>query len=268
MIISIFEIEEEKFFMLTFTNTETAQAVLPTSMGSSWKVHNLKLQMGSNKGSNSSSSRSRSGPSSASSEHGSSHDSSHGSSGSSAITSPTNAPMSSSPFPPLGPPTRVNKSGSPSILQKAIVLKDALLDNTEVPIIAMWKDESLAIPNKAARKLFPKQADMSNVKDGMDFQLQHVFSHTNDFIGFDLLGKWHCWNHDFTRTLDPSEFPISVLVRTQTPFPSRVVGLYDPDTEEKILYDCLGMRSSLESVSNILSFWQGKRFEIQILASS
>ncbi|KAF7911357.1 uncharacterized protein EAF01_002864 [Botrytis porri] len=223
MIISIFEIEDEKYFLLTFTSTETNQSGLPSPKRSSRKIHNPKFKLGSSDGSKSSSSISRSNPSSASSEHGSNHDSSQGSSGSSAITSPTNAPMSSSPFPPLGPPSRVNKSGAPSILQKVIVLKDALLDNTEVPILAMWKDESLTIPNKAARRLFAREADMTNVK-----------------TGFDLVQKWHCYNHDFTEALDPSEYPISILVRTQTPFSSRLLGMYDPDTGEKILYDCLG----------------------------
>ncbi|TGO25967.1 hypothetical protein BPAE_0069g00390 [Botrytis paeoniae] len=223
MIISIFEIEDENYFLLTFTSTETNQSGLPSPKRSSRKIHNPKFAIGSSNGSKSSSSLSHSNPSSASSEHGSNHDSSHGSSGSSAITSPTNAPMSSSPFPPLGPPSRVNKSGAPSILQKVIVLKDALLDNTEVPILAMWKDESLTIPNKAARRLFAREADMSTVK-----------------TGFDLVQKWYCYNHDFTEALDPGEYPISILVRTQTPFSSRLLGVYDPDTGEKILYDCLG----------------------------
>ncbi|KAI9648014.1 hypothetical protein NHQ30_002642 [Ciborinia camelliae] len=223
MIISIFEIEEEKYFMLTFTSTATTQLSLPSSNGSYRKIRNPNLQMSSNKMSNSSNSLYRSSPSSAGSEHGSSHTSSQGSSGSSVITSPTNAPMSSSPFPPLGPPSRVNKSGAPSILQKVIIMKDALLDNTEIPILAMWKDGSLTIPNKAARRLFAKEADMSNVKDG-----------------FDLIGKWHCYNGDFTARLDTSEAPISVLVRTQTPFSGRLLGIHDPDTGEKMTFDCLG----------------------------
>ncbi|QSZ37462.1 hypothetical protein DSL72_008560 [Monilinia vaccinii-corymbosi] len=224
MIISIFEIEDEKYFMLTFTSTETAEpSSTPTKEGISTKIYNPKSRKGSNKISHSSTSLRRSNTSSTSSEHSSIHDSSFGSSGSSAITSPTNAPMSSSPFPPLGPPSRVNQSAAPSALQKVIILKDALLDNTEVPILAMWKDESLAIPNKAARRLYAREADMTNIKDG-----------------FDLVGKWHCYNQDFTRALDPSEYPISILVRTQTPFASHVIGVYDPDTGEKILYDCLG----------------------------
>lgn len=64
-----------------------------------------------------------------------------------------------------------------------------------------------------------------------------------NFTGFDLVGKWHCYNHDFTVALDPSEYPISVLTRTQTPFSSRLLGVYDPDTGERILFDCLGMKN-------------------------
>jgi hypothetical protein len=32
----------------------------------------------------------------------------------------------------------------------------------------MWKDENLAIPNKAARRLFHPSADFTDIKDGLD----------------------------------------------------------------------------------------------------
>lgn len=57
-----------------------------------------------------------------------------------------------------------------------------------------------------------------------------------------MVGKWSCYNADFTEALDPSEYPISVLVRTQTSFSGRLLGVYDPDTGEKLLFDCLGKR--------------------------
>lgn len=187
MIISIFEIDDEKYYMLTFTNTETTQPLSPTTKdGGSRRIHNPRLHRDSSKETHSPRSLTRSSPSSASSEHGSNYGSSQGgSSGPPAITSPTNAPMSSSPFPPLGPPSRVNKSGAPSILQKVIILKDALLDNTEVPILAMWRDESLTIPNKAARRLFAKGADMTNVKDGKNWRaLEDLYANTEKFHRF------------------------------------------------------------------------------------
>lgn len=103
------------------------------------------------------------------------------------------------------------------------MMKDALLDNTEVAILAMWKDESLTIPNRAARRLFHPAADLHQVKDG-----------------FDLVTKWHIWDETFTKRLDPSEYPISFLIKTQEPFSSRKIGIYDPDTGSKIFLDCLG----------------------------
>ncbi|KAM3086085.1 hypothetical protein ACMFMG_000222 [Clarireedia jacksonii] len=227
MIISIFEIDEEKFFMLTFTNTDSSQTSLPASGRRSRHVAKPKHRIGTG----SSGSLSHSSPSSVDSER------SYGdSNGSSAITSPTHASMSSSPFPPLGPPSRASKSNEPSALQKVILMKDALMDNTEVPILAMWKDQSLTIPNRAARRLFQRDADMSAVKDG-----------------FDLLGKWHLWNADFTERLEPSEYPIAVLVRTQTPFSSRKMGIYDPDTGEKLIFDCLGEAVRDETTGEFLA---------------
>ncbi|KAN0093826.1 hypothetical protein V8E51_017010 [Hyaloscypha variabilis] len=212
MIITIWEIEDEKFFTMTFTSTDSDQTSLPSSRGTSRQVIRAATH-------NSSRSH-QSSPSSVSSGRSSNRG---GSSHSSAITSPTNTSMSSSPFPPLGPPTRSTVAGAPSSLQKIIMMKDALLDNTQVPILAMWKDESLTIPNKAARRLFHPSADLTQVKDG-----------------FDLVSKWHVWDETFTTRLDPSEYPISVLVRTQTPFEHRKIGIYDPDTNRKLVMDCLG----------------------------
>jgi hypothetical protein len=97
-----------------------------------------------------------------------------------------------------------------------------LLDNTTMPIMAMWKDGSAAIPNRAARRLFRKDADLDRSTDG-----------------FDLLQNWLIWNEDFTRQLDVSEFPISVLLRTETPFTGRRIGIYD-ENGNKVVFDVLG----------------------------
>ncbi|KAE8448519.1 hypothetical protein EG329_009400 [Mollisiaceae sp. DMI_Dod_QoI] len=217
MIITIWEIEDERFFTLTFTSTDTSQTSLPSSRGQSRHVkRTAKYRPLSSVGSGTHSS-----PSSVTSERSSIHGG--GSTGSSAITSPTNAPMASSPFPPLGPPSKTPISSGPSALQKVVMMKDALLDSTSVPILAMWKDESLTIPNKAARELFHPAADLSNVKDG-----------------FDLVTKWHVWDETFTTQLNPSDYPITVLVKTQTPFSSRKIGIYDPTSGRKMVFDCLG----------------------------
>ena len=217
MIVTVWEIENENFFTLTFTASDSNQTYLPSSRG-----HQSRQVLKSTKyrSLGSTSSASHSSPSSISSGRSSNQGES---STSSAITSPTYASMSSSPFPPLGPPSRSTNSGATSSLQKVIMMKEALLDNTEVPILAMWKDESLTIPNKAARRLFHPTADLTQVKDGAD-----------------LVTKWHMWDETFTTRLDPTEYPISVLVKTQTPFQSRKIGIFDPETDRKIVFDCLG----------------------------
>ena len=115
-------------------------------------------------------------------------------------------------------------------------MKEALLDNTEVPILAMWKDESLTIPNKAARRLFHSTADLTQVKDGAD-----------------LVTKWHIWDDTFTTRLDPREYPISVLIRTQTPFSSRKIGIIDPETDRKSVFDCLGEAIRDENTGEFLA---------------
>lgn len=223
MIITVWELDDENYFTLTFTNTDLSQTSSSNSRVQSRSVtRTAKSSKPHSLTSSNSDSGSHSRPSSVSSGRSSNHGSS---SNTSAITSPTSAPMSSSPFPPLGPPNRssTNLSNAPSSLQKITMMKDALLDNTDIPILAMWKDESLTVPNRAARRLLHPAADLTKVRDG-----------------FDLLTRWDVWDDTFSRRLDPSEYPISVLVKTQTAFSSRRIGMYDPDTNEKLVMDCLG----------------------------
>ncbi|KAK0656628.1 hypothetical protein B0T16DRAFT_318726 [Cercophora newfieldiana] len=196
MIISVWEISEHQtFFTLTFTNTDAAPSVPPNSRRKS--VADLETLQGAEKQSIPAFSKP---PSLASS---------HGSYCSSFIT-PSNVSLSSSPFPPLGPPARSSISSAPSILQKIMLLKDALLDNSSTPILAMWKDGGAAFPNRAARDLFNPNADVESTADG-----------------FDLLPAWAVYTEDFSRQLEPSEYPISVIIRTETPFTGFRIGMRD-----------------------------------------
>ena len=234
MIITVWKIENENYFTLTFTNTDSSRSSLPGSRAQPRAVSKITRSNTSSLGSSNSGSYPRSSPGSV----GSNRSSNHGSSNTSAITSPIRASMSASPFPPLGPPSRSNTtlSSTTSSLQKVIMMKDALLDNTSVPILAMWKDESLAIPNKAARRLFHPSADFSDVKDGVD-----------------LLSKLAIWDETFTTELSPAEYPISVLVRTQQPFSGRKIGMIDPDTNQRIVLDCLGEALEDETTGEFLA---------------
>jgi hypothetical protein len=83
--------------------------------------------------------------------------------------------------------------------------------------------QSNILKSVAARRLFHQSIDESGAKDGVD-----------------MVSKWHLWDEDFQERLDVSEHPLSVLVRTQTAFDGRKIGIYDPDTGEPRVYDVLG----------------------------
>ncbi|KAK0734425.1 hsp90-like protein [Lasiosphaeria miniovina] len=198
MIVSVWNISESQtFFTLTFTNTDLAQTSLPA--GRELVVRSHLVDAADRKCAITLSNP----PSQASS---------HGSASSSFMISPSAVSLSSSPFPPLGPPSKSSVSSTPSVLQKITLMKDTLLDSTQTPILAMWKDGSVTLPNRAARNLFSKSPESDKVLDG-----------------FELLPSWALWTEDFSRQLDPSEYPISVLNRTETPFTGRRIGMRDSD---------------------------------------
>ncbi|KAG5984906.1 hypothetical protein E4U55_002662 [Claviceps digitariae] len=206
MIITMWEFEDKQnFFTLTFTSTNSSASPPPNSK---------KLMAKPNL---SDSAERRTFANSNSSSVASSRDSN-----SPSFYSPGIVTMSSSPFPPMGPPSVASHSSTPSLLQKIILMKDALLDNTQMPIMAMWKDGSVGFPNKAARDLLPIGAEMDVCMDGLDV-LQH----------------WGLWDEHFTRKLDVSEYPMAVLLRTETPFPSMRVGVLTRDGR-RLVHDILG----------------------------
>jgi hypothetical protein len=139
MIITGWELEQDRFFSLSFTNTGSG---LATSASTS---HSRAVKrMSSHRGQGSTGSVPRSSTSSDSGQ------SSRGarSATSTAITSPSALLTGKPPLPPLGPPLPLTAASAPSHLQKLMMMKDALLDNTDVPILAMWHDVSLTLPNR------------------------------------------------------------------------------------------------------------------------
>ncbi|KAK4205284.1 putative signal transduction histidine-protein kinase [Triangularia verruculosa] len=209
MIISVWDISEgQTFFTLTFTDTNSAftpplsrrrSVVKPSFLEAAEK---RSLPHISNP------------PSVASSRD---------SNPSSFKLSPSDVSFSTCPFPPLGPPSTSTQSSAPSILQKITIMKDALLDNIQTPILAMWKDGSVTLPNHAARNLFVRNADLDKSVDG-----------------FDLLPNWVVWDQDFTRQLDPSEYPIATLLRTEKPFSGRRIGMRD-ENGKSLIFDMEGV---------------------------
>lgn len=225
MLISIWELEDKQtYFTLTFTSTQSAPSTLVPSRKSMVKPNILEA---AERKTITTPSIVLSNPPSVASSKGSS---------SPAFSSPSAVTMSSSPFPPMGPPSVASQSSAPSVLQKMILMKDALLDNTQVPILAMWKDGSVTFPNKAARSLF--RTDTRNTDPCAD--------------GFDILDRWEIWNEDFTERLDASEYPISILMRTETPFPSMRVGVYNANGEQMV-FDCVGEAIRDETTGEFLA---------------
>jgi PAS domain-containing protein len=191
LIITVWGLAEERSFILTFTNTETS---LPSS-------RTPGSRPGKKYSRESTESPSEYG-SSAHLKYASFH---KGSSILSAITSPTNMFTPASPF-PRPSPTHLHSTSS----EKLFVIKDALLDSTETPILAMWKDFGLTISNKAARQMLHLDENLSAVTSGSD-----------------LVMKWQAWDEAFTAPLKAEEYPIIQLIRTEKPFTSRKVGIKD-----------------------------------------
>ncbi len=86
----------------------------------------------------------------------------------------------------------------------------------EIPIVAMWKDESLAIPNKAAVRLTGKQSGTASKNASEPFPQFKVYT------------------EDFGRELQPEEYPLAVLCKTQKPFSNWKVGVKSPQTERQL----------------------------------
>lgn len=210
MIISVWEIaDHQTYFTLTFTNTESTSHVTQKKRpvarpGTLESAERKNIATSSN-------------PPSVASSHGSSSSPLH-------RISPSAVSLASSPFPPMGPPFKSIQS-APSVLQKMLIIKDALLDNTEQPIIAMWRDGSATYPNAAARRLMDQRAST-----------EARLSRLGDNFGG--LGNWVLYTDDFSRKLEPHEYPIAILLRTHTPFSGLRIGVIDPDGK-RLVYDAL-----------------------------
>ncbi|KAL8776950.1 MAG: hypothetical protein Q9213_008075 [Squamulea squamosa] len=134
-----------------------------------------------------------------------------GSTTSSALASPTGGTLSVAPFPPPSAPEKSDLANSPAVLKKISRMKDAIMDAVDIPVFTLWKDESLAFPNNAAKRLMHQDADPT----------------TDD--AYDIMSRFRVYTEDFKRELMPEEFPIVRLCRTQKPFSKWKVGIVDGD---------------------------------------
>lgn len=222
MIVSIWTMDQQRFFNLSFTSTTSTSLSSP-------RTHSRTVSRLNQTNSLSPSSRSA------------------GSSPSSPISCPTcgcgppskvNSPSLQSPpvlpFPILGTPTKFDTTSSPAVLKKLSRMKDAMMNAVEIPLFAMWKDESLAIPNRAAAKLMYTEADPTSNE------------------AYDVISRFRVFTEDFERELDQEEYPIVRLCRTQQPFSKWKVGILDASNSRRI-YEVSGEAIKDERTGDFLA---------------
>ncbi len=100
-------------------------------------------------------------------------------------------------------------------------MKDAMLDATDIPVIALWQDESLAVVNKAVARI-------------MHFNTDPVSDE-----GDDTLSRYRIFTEDFSQEFEQDEFPIVQLCRTQQAFSRLRVGIMDSKMRQKV-YEVVG----------------------------
>ena len=209
MIISIWTLDNQRYFSLSFTSNSsigTPPRRVPSSAAS-----RLKDDKNPSPSSRSDVSSPGSNTSAAA----------YGSVPSSTITCPTYQGLPISPFPPLSAPTKFNMTSSPAVLKKLSKLKEAIMNAVDMPLITMWKDESLAIPNKAATKLMYNKAE------------------STDDEAHGVLSRFRIFTEDFSRELDVEEYPIVRLCRSQESFSKWKVGLLTAEGAPKV-YEASG----------------------------
>jgi PAS domain S-box-containing protein len=207
MIISIWHIEEERFFSLSFTNTSSA------TQKSHSKSHVVsRPPVSTSKSHTKSNSAQSSTP--ASSRSSSTH--------SSVVTSPAASSFNAASYLPSGAPSKCSQPGTFKEFQKITRMKDAMLSAMEIPVLAIWKDESVVLPNPAARRMLAVIADPT----------------TED--SYDFISRFKAYTADFERELRHDEFPMTSLCMNQKGFSNWKIGMIKPRSGRRRNYDVSG----------------------------
>lgn len=200
LIISIWFLDGQQHYTLTFTAAHNVKPSQKSSQRSVTKMHrNYMSGMGS--GSSSSSGGRRT------------HHSSHSSSPSSG----------SVPWLPNAPASNHGGSSGSTLLSKSVRMKDAILHAINMPVYAMWKDESFGVPNKAALKLLGGSSS-----DGTDTDQR------------EFLSQFKLYTADYSQPLPLEQYPIMVLMRTQKRFTNMRLGMMNLNTGEQLVFDVDG----------------------------
>ncbi|KAK5018675.1 hypothetical protein LTR60_001402, partial [Cryomyces antarcticus] len=202
LIISVWHMEDARYFTLTFTSTTQRNNPRADRQSSSRTVVRTTTSYLASPVSGSSSSSSG-----------------RWSNRSSGLYSPTTMQPQ---FPPSGPPSRSGIASTPTIFQKANRLRDAIMNSMNLPAYAMWKDESFGMPNKAIMELLTEDRDC-------DIADQRAF-----------LSQFRVWSEDFKTEYTVEDFPIVELCRNQKRFDGRRVGMINPKTGTRLVFDVDG----------------------------
>jgi len=203
MIISIWSLDSERFFTLSFTSP-------PAPSRSSHHRHTNNPQSSQRTPSSHSTKSSRSSQSQTPSS----------TTSNSQINSPAEHVLSA--FPPSGASAQYIPPPTITDFQKIVKMKNAMLNAIDIPLITVWRDESVVFPNKAARKLLDVDADP-----------------TSD-VSYDFKSRFTPWASDFSHELAGEDNPIVTLCRTQKPFSCWKVGMIDEVTTTRSTFDVSG----------------------------
>ena len=204
LIISIWKLQGQRFFTLTFTAANGATKT---------RAHSHIVPRAK-------STTSARVPYSGNSQRATSESSRSSSTTSSEVTSPSEVSLARSSFPPNAAPSKCISPSTFTDFQKLTRMKDAMLSAMDVPVIAMWKDESVVLPNKAMRKLLSVTADPMSEEN------------------YDFMSRFTPYTADFTRQLDEEENPIITLCRTQQGFSRWQIGIIKDD--KRLNFDVSG----------------------------
>ena len=136
--------------------------------------------------------------------------------------SPSDSSATTSSFLPSGAPARCQPPVAFTDFQKVTRMKDAMLRATEIPVLAMWKDESVVFPNAAMRRLLAVNTDATTDES------------------YDFMSRFKPWSADFSRKLEDHDNPIISLCRTQKKFSRWQIGLINEKTGVRSNFDVSG----------------------------
>ena len=135
--------------------------------------------------------------------------------------------ISQSEVPQLGAYISVSPASTPhgtsaikpplSDVEKLVRMQDSLIDAMDVPLMAMWKDESIATINRALVRLMHQGADSEHGYDT-----------------YEILSNFKVYTEDFNRELTRDEYPIVTVCRSEDGPRKFKIGVIDANARRRL----------------------------------